>query len=130
MQNCSVGIDVVEMERFEAFVNALDPEQLREVFTEGELFDVSRRKRRIPGLAARFAAKEAVIKALQAIDAYALDWREIEIVKRDTGAPAVKLHGSVAALARDLGIHELAVSLSHSRSLAVAHAVALRAVGG
>jgi holo-[acyl-carrier protein] synthase len=129
VQNCWVGIDVVEVKRFEAFLQALEPEQLREVFTESELFDVSGRKRRNSSLAARFAAKEAVIKVLQAIDAYALDWREIEIVKRDTGAPAVELHGAVAALARDLGIHELAVSLSHSRSLAVAQAVALRAVG-
>ena len=125
MLHLLVGIDVVDVARFRRFVANAAPEQLQDLFTARELASVDGRADRVPGLAARFAAKEAVIKALADVSPFALDWCEVEIV-RQTGAPRVQLHGELAALAREQGVDALAVSLSHSRSVAVAQVVAMR----
>jgi holo-[acyl-carrier protein] synthase len=74
-------------------------------------------------LAARFAAKEAVLKALDVGDR-AVPWQSIEVQRCESGAPAIRLHGAAAALAREEGITTFAVSLSHETNLASALVVA------
>lgn len=124
-----VGIDVVDLPRFRGFIDGLCPEQLRTLFTERELAYAGGRADRVPSLAARFAGKEAVVKVLRELDAFALDWREIEVL-RDREAPFVELHGSCAALARELGLSDLAISLAHGDQVALAQVVALRDESG
>jgi holo-[acyl-carrier protein] synthase len=75
------------------------------------------------GLAARFAAKEAVIKLLDARDD-APEWRSIEVCRTPSGRPEVVLHGRAAEIARRRGVEEISLSLSHDGDVAVATVVA------
>ena len=112
-----LGIDLIEIERIETALERR-PALAERLFTEGEL--AYARERRRPGrhLAARFAAKEAAIKAL---GGRAVAPRQIEVV--GGAPPRLELHGQAAERARDAGI-ELAVSLTHSREIAAASVIA------
>jgi holo-[acyl-carrier protein] synthase len=116
-----VGVDLIEIERLEAAL-ARRPRLADRLFTDRELADA--RERRRPGrhLAARFAAKEATIKALGT----AVPPREVEVRGGHDEAPQLELHGRAAALAEEQGM-ELRVSLTHSREMAVAVVLALPA---
>jgi holo-[acyl-carrier protein] synthase len=118
----SVGIDQVEIARFRE-VLARTPSVARRVFTPGELAAVEGRADPVPGLAARFAAKEAVMKALGA-GLGALGLTEIEVTGRAGEQPGLLLRGRAATRARDRGVSIWAVSLTHTRSTAAAVAVA------
>ena len=113
-----VGIDLLEIDRLEGALSR-HPRLAERVFRPGEL-DYARARAR-PGrhLAARFAAKEAVVKALGLSGGFGL--REVEVVAG--GPPAVRLHGRAARAAARAGV-EVRISLSHSRELAVAVALA------
>jgi holo-[acyl-carrier protein] synthase len=112
-----VGVDVVEVERMQAAL-ARTPTLAGRLFTEAE------QTVRTPArLAARFAAKEAVAKALgSGIRGFA--FRDIEVVGDDDGRPEIHLHGSAADVAAARGVTRVHVSLSHTATLAVANAVA------
>jgi holo-[acyl-carrier protein] synthase len=118
-----IGIDLLEVERLEAAL-ARRPRLAQRLFTEGELSEA--RSRRRPGrhLAARFAAKEAAIKALGA----GVPVREVEVEGGGHEAPRLRLHGRAAALAEERGV-ELQVSLTHSREVAAAVVLARPATG-
>ena len=124
-----LGVDVIDIPRFRRFVGCTDQEQLETLFTARELADVAGRADDAPGLAVRFAAKEAVMKALQDVAPFELDWREIEVV-REHGVPRIKLHGAVAVQAREQGVEQLALSLSHSCNVALAQVVGTQSSGG
>jgi len=112
-----VGVDLVEIKRIEAAVDAWGEPFLSRVFTVSEL-ELCRGKS--PSLAARFAAKEAVMKAL-GTGFRGAGWSEIEVLADSHGQPVVNLRGRAKKLADELGIKELAVSLSHSDHLAIAY---------
>jgi holo-[acyl-carrier protein] synthase len=116
------GVDVVDIDRFSRFVTDTPRSQLKTIFTGAELAILDRGANGAAGLAARFAAKEAVIKAIADVDALAADWREIEI-RADAGVPRVRLQGDVATAARERGVVKLFVSMSHSRRTAIAQVV-------
>ena len=113
-----VGIDLLEIGRLE---RALDrhPRLAERVFTDAELRYAGARRRPARHLAARFAAKEAVVKALRVGGGFGL--REVEI--RAGEPPTVVLHGRAAEAAERAGV-ELRVSLTHSREFAAAVALA------
>jgi holo-[acyl-carrier protein] synthase len=117
-----VGLDLLEVERLE---RALDrrPRLAARLFTDGELAHASARVRPGPHLAARFAAKEAAVKALGGA---AVPLREIEVEGGGREAPRLRLHGRAAAIARERGV-ELQVSLTHSHQLAAAAVLAVPA---
>jgi holo-[acyl-carrier protein] synthase len=106
-----VGIDAVDVERFE---EALDrtPTLRERLFTEQE------RGRPLASLAARFAAKEALAKALGAPTG--MHWHDAEIVSESTGNPQFEIRGSVLTRANDLGARSVHVSLSHDAGIASA----------
>jgi holo-[acyl-carrier protein] synthase len=115
----AVGIDVIEIARVKA-VLAKHPERfLARVFTREE---VAFCRGRVPELAARFAAKEAVMKAL-GTGARGLAWREIEILPNQRGKPLVYLHGQALARAETIGLRGVDISLTHSHELAIAAVV-------
>lgn len=124
MPELVVGIDLVELSRFRRFLNAVSRAQLETIYTLRELGGLASRVDATPGLAARFAAKEAVIKALS-VSGFEADWREIEIVT-DAGAPRVVLSGALALIATASGLTSLALSMSHSRETAIAQVIGTR----
>jgi len=115
----AVGVDLVEVGRVASALRRHGDRFLRKVFTPGELEYCARRP---PELAARFAAKEAVAKAL-GTGIGAVAWQEIEVVREPSGRPGITLHGVARTLARERGLREPLLSLSHTREHAIAFVV-------
>ncbi len=121
-----VGLDLVEVARMERAEARWGRSFLERVFTLREIADCGDGALRFQRLAARFCAKEAAFKALGR-GRPALGWREVEIARDESGRPRVALSGRALARARELGISEVLISLTHVAVLAMAEAVA---VGG
>ena len=112
------GIDIVDIDRIERVVGRWGERFLRRVYTDDEIAIYGNQT---PSLAARFAAKEAVMKLLgQGQDR--IGWREIEVLAEPAGRPLIKLYGRARLEADRLKIRLISVSLSHSKSLAIASA--------
>jgi len=119
-----VGVDLVGVERMTRLV-ADHPTSESELFTPRESGYCRRRRRCYEHIAARFAAKEAVLKSLGTGIGARMQWTDVEIVTARTGRPQVKLSGEVARRAQRLGVADVDVSLSHTEGLAIAQAVAV-----
>jgi holo-[acyl-carrier protein] synthase len=117
-----VGIDAVRVERVQQVI-ANDESRRRTVFTERELDHCSGRRREYEHLAARFAAKEAVLKAFGTGMTRRMRFTEVEVINERSGRPRILLGGAVAEFARDRGLRQLDVSLTHTDGLAVATAI-------
>lgn len=116
-----VGVDVVDVERFGRIIER-SPGVLSRTLLTAEQFLPSGGRRPLESLAARFAAKEAVAKALGAPGS--LPWHECEVVSSESGQPRVTLTGSLAELSRSRGIDDWQLSLSHDGGIAIAFVVA------
>ncbi len=112
-----VGCDVVDVDDVEGSLAAFGDRYLRKIFTATEISDC-RGRNQVQGLAARFAAKEAVIKAFAEPD-MAYPWREIEVIK-DGPLPVLRLSGGLAERARQTGWRASSLSLSHADCHAMA----------
>jgi holo-[acyl-carrier protein] synthase len=127
-----VGVDAVDVDRFRAVLERR-PGLAARVFTESELADAGRHGDRAERLAARFAAKEAVMKALgRGVGSFAL--RDVEVVRAEgigsrAGAPSIRLGPGAARLAVDREVEHWHVSLSHTARMAIAMVVAERGAG-
>ena len=115
----SVGVDIIEIGRIERVATRWGERFLKRVYTEAELRIC---RDRAPALAVRFAAKEAVMKAL-GTGTKGIGWREVEVLSNSDGKPLVYLYGKAQKKAEELGLGELAISLSHSRDYAIATVV-------
>ena len=111
-----IGVDIIEIARIERAIARWGKSFLRRVYTEPELKLYHQKPW---SLAARFAGKEAVIKAL-GIPPKGVSWKEIEILSDPDGKPLVHLYGKVQQQANKLGLDHLAISLSHSKEYAIA----------
>jgi holo-[acyl-carrier protein] synthase len=121
MSIIGVGIDVAEIDRFRASLERT-PALAERVFLRRELYLPSGERRGIASLAARFAAKEALAKALGAPSG--LHWTDAEVYVEDSGQPRLRVKGTVAARAAELGVRSWHVSLSHDAGVASAVVVA------
>jgi holo-[acyl-carrier protein] synthase len=117
-----VGIDAVDVERFRRILERR-PRLAARVFTDRERADMANRHDPVPGLAARFAAKEATMKAL-GIGIGSIRFSEVGVVRAPSGAPSLELFGNAAKRASELGVVELKVSLTHTATHAGAVVVA------
>ncbi len=115
----AVGVDVIEIERVAAALRRWGERFLRRVYTP---LEAAVCRGRVHELAVRFAAKEAVMKAL-GTGARGVAWREIEVLPNHRGKPLVYLYGRAQARAERIGLRGLDVSMSHSREYAVAFVV-------
>ncbi len=113
-----LGIDAVDVDRFDQLL-ARQPRMRARLFTEGELVIEA-----TPRLAARFAVKEAVMKAM-GVGLGAFGWHEVETRRTDSGAPELVVSGQAASLAAEQGITRWMVSLTHTDTTAVAVVTAL-----
>ncbi|MFF5445995.1 holo-ACP synthase [Streptomyces sp. NPDC012888] len=116
-----VGIDVAEIDRFEAALERT-PGMAQRLFVDAELTLPSGERRGIASLAARFAAKEALAKALGAPPG--LLWTDAEVYVEDSGQPRLRVSGSVARKAEELGVASWHISLSHDAGVASAVVIA------
>ena len=118
-----VGLDLVDIERFRA-VLARQPALRERLFTGGELALAGPAGTRCPALAVRFAAKEAVMKAL-GVGLGAFGFHDVEVLRLDSGAPELRVTGAAAVLAAERGVTGWQISLSHSVTTAGAVVSAL-----
>jgi holo-[acyl-carrier protein] synthase len=115
------GVDIIEIERLQGALERHGARLLERIFTSSELEEVEGNH---ASLAARFAAKEAVSKAL-GTGIGLVKWHEIEILRGPAREPNLYLHGEAARLASELGVETWSISLSHSQTHAVALVVAI-----
>ena len=118
----TTGVDIIEIPRIKQVLDRYGQRFLKRVFTPDE---IAYCRGRAPNLAGRFAAKEATMKAL-GTGVRGVSWRDIEIVRAESGAPSVQLHGRAEKRAELLQVVDISVSISHSREYAVAFVVARR----
>jgi len=123
MSIIGLGFDATDIPRVRDVLERYGQRFLERVFTDEEIEYCTRRRDPAPHLAGRFAAKEAVLKALGTGYAQGLGFREVEVLRHDTGAPRLVLHGAAKERAIELGITKILVSITHTR--ANAHAVAV-----
>lgn len=119
MNKIAVGVDIIEIERVKRAVEEYRNAFLKRIYTDAELEDVTSR---MDGLAARFAAKEAVMKTL-GTGAGGVRWQDIEILTKADGAPYIKLYGRASDKAKELGFDIFSLSLSHCKTFAIAMVV-------
>jgi holo-[acyl-carrier protein] synthase len=117
-----VGIDAVDIERFRVSLTRT-PSMRERLFTEEELAYVAPKVDPVPSLAARFAAREAVMKAM-GLGLGAFGFHEVWVTRAASGAPSLAITGRALELAVDRGITRWHLSLTHSALVAVAHVIA------
>jgi holo-[acyl-carrier protein] synthase len=120
-----IGIDIVETERIEQSLKRFGDRFLKRVYHPAEIAYARSMKFPALHLAARFAAKEAISKAFGTGIGKRLGWTDMEIRRKDSGEPYVVLHGKGAALAKQRGVAQVLVSLSHCKAYSAANAILL-----
>jgi len=118
-----IGIDLIELERIRRVLDRHGDRFLDRVLTPAERAYCHRHLDPAPPIGARFAAKEAVLKALGTGLARGMRWQDVEIVRDEQGAPRAELSGEASRLARKRGVDRVLVSLTHDRGNAAAVAV-------
>ena len=119
------GVDIIDLVEFGAHVERSGTTFLTRCFTAAELAYAGDGPNRCARLAARFAAKEAVLKAIGTGWSSGISWKDIEIVHHRSGAPTVDVSGALARIARENRIACFLLSLSHTRALAMASVIAV-----
>lgn len=127
MSVVGIGVDIIEVARIRASLERHGERFYAKICTAGEVEYCSRMRDPAPFFAARFAAKEAVSKALGTGIGSACGWLDIEVRRKASGEPFIVLHGAGAETAKRLGIAQMLVSLSHTEHYACAQAVAVGA---
>jgi holo-[acyl-carrier protein] synthase len=124
MQIIGVGIDATEIARIAETIERYVDRFLRRVFTDGEIAYCQQKRDFASSYAARFAAKEAAMKALGTGHSRGVYWTGIEVLRRH-GPPKLAFHGGAADRLRAMGATSSIVTLTHSRDLAIAHVMLL-----
>lgn len=117
------GIDIAEVPRIRQSIERFGDRFLHRVFTEGEMRYCDSKANRAERYAARFAAKEAAMKALGTGWNYGVRWRDCEVVRMPGGRPTIMFHGKAAEFAARLGAKNAALSISHTAEQAIAQVI-------
>lgn len=121
------GVDIVEVTRIRQMLERHEDQFLDRCFTPREQADATAAgKRREERLAGRFAAKEAVLKALGTGWRHGIAWTDIEVIPDDAGKPTLSITGQAQAFAKSLGAEVWHLSISHTETHAIASAIASR----
>lgn len=124
MNIIAIGLDATEIPRIEQTIERFGDRFLERVFTAGERVYCLRRRRPGPSFAARFAAKEAAMKALGTGHDCGVFWRDIEVV-RSSGPPELRFHGGAARRLEAIHGRRALVTLSHTGTIAIAEVLLL-----
>jgi holo-[acyl-carrier protein] synthase len=125
MEIFGIGIDVIEVERIEKAIDESGDRFLDRVFTADERSYCNKQTRPVIHFAARWAAKEAVAKALGTGIGESLSWQDMEIVRLPSGEPEMTLRGGGQLFVEEHGITQIKISLTHARNYAAANAVVM-----
>src|SRR5438128_11527071 len=117
------GIDIAEVHRIGEAMERFGARFLHRVFTEGERRYCDSKANRVERYAARFAAKEAAMKALGTGWSRGVRWRDIEVFRQPGSRPTIKFHGRAAEFATMLNTRNIALSLSHTPEQAIASVI-------
>ncbi len=117
------GIDIAEVPRIAESIARFGERFLHRVFTDGEIKYCDAKANRVERYAARFAAKEAAMKALGTGWNHGVRWRDIEVRRQPGGRPTIAFHGKAAEFAAKLGATNIALSLTHTEDQAFAQVI-------
>jgi holo-[acyl-carrier protein] synthase len=117
------GIDICEVPRIRAAFERFGERFLKRVFTDGERRYADRKANRFERYAARFAAKEAGMKAIGTGWRRGVRWRDFEVVNLPSGKPTLEFHGKAREFAERLGVANVALSITHTKAQAMASVV-------
>jgi holo-[acyl-carrier protein] synthase len=117
------GIDIAEVPRIRESIERFGVRFLQRVFTEGEMRYCDSKANRAERYAARFAAKEAAMKALGTGWNHGVRWRDCEVVRMPGGRPTIQFHGKAGEFAAKLGVRNAALSISHTAEQAIAQVI-------
>lgn len=117
------GIDIAEVPRIRQAMERFGERFLLRIFTAGEIRYCDAKANRVERYAARFAAKEAAMKALGTGWNHGVRWRDCEVVRMPGGRPTMSFHGKAAEFAARLGVKHAALSLSHTAEQAIAQVI-------
>ncbi|HTF44018.1 MAG TPA: holo-[acyl-carrier-protein] synthase [Terriglobales bacterium] len=117
------GIDIAEVPRIAEAIARFGERFLRRVYTEGEIRYCDSKANRVERYAARFAAKEAAMKALGTGWNHGVRWRDVEVTRLPGGRPTMTFHGKAGEFAARLGAVHVALSLSHTAEQAIAQVI-------
>ena len=117
------GIDIAEVPRIREAIERHGERFLKRIFTEGEIQYCESKANRVERYAARFAAKEAGMKAIGTGWNHGVRWRDIEVARKPGGRPTLQLHGKAAEFAAKLGATNIALSLTHTAEQAIAQVI-------
>lgn len=125
MEIIGTGIDATEISRIAGAIERYGDRFVRRVFTDEEIAYCRRKRDAAASFAARFAAKEAAMKALGTGHSRGVFWRGIEVVRR-FGPPQLRFHGGAGMRFASMGASSALLTLTHSKELAIAHVLLLR----
>lgn len=117
------GIDVAEVPRIRGSIERFGDKFIRRIFTPGEIAYVERKANRFERYAARFAAKEAGMKAIGTGWKHGVTWQDFEVANLPSGKPTLRFHGVAARIADRLKVRNVSLSLTHTAEIGVAHVV-------
>jgi holo-[acyl-carrier protein] synthase len=117
------GVDLTDVDRIERSLKLFGQRFQERIYTEGEIAYCERFKNRAERYAARFAAKEAGMKALGTGWRRGIRWQDIEVVRLPGGRPTIKFAGVAAEFASRLGVKHIALSITHTATLAFAQVI-------
>ena len=117
------GIDITEVPRIREAIQRHGERFLQRIFTEGEIQYCESKANRVERYAARFAAKEAGMKAIGTGWNHGVRWRDLEVARKPGGRPTLLLHGKAAEFAAKLGATNVALSLTHTAEQAMAQVI-------
>lgn len=117
------GVDLAEVSRIRAAIMRYGSRFTARIYTPEEIAYVERKANRFERYAGRFAAKEAGMKAIGTGWARGVRWRDFEVANLPSGRPTLKLHGAAARIAAELGVKAIALSITHTAELGMAHVI-------
>jgi holo-[acyl-carrier protein] synthase len=117
------GVDLAEVPRIKASIERFGVRFTERIYTPAEIAYVERKANRYERYAARFAAKEAGMKAIGTGWSYGVRWQDFEVANLPSGKPTLRFHGKAAQIADKLGVRNVSLSITHTAELGMAHVI-------
>jgi holo-[acyl-carrier protein] synthase len=117
------GVDLAEVTRIKLSIERFGPRFTERIYTPAEIAYVERKANRYERYAARFAAKEAGMKAIGTGWSHGVRWQDFEVANLPSGKPTLRLHGVAARIAEKLGVRNVSLSITHTAELGMAHVI-------